>query len=69
MKDRITQGVVLGLLLLFGLRGVLPDIIDHLNLTTTIALMIVAVAGLATYRNISGVLRDPNFRRRVSKGR
>lgn len=67
MKDRILQIAVLVLLLLFGLRGVLPEIIDHVHATTVLAVMLVAVAGVITYRNIANVLRNPNFRRRFSK--
>lgn len=67
MKDRILQIAVLVLLLLFGLRGVLPEIIDHVHVTTVLAVTLVAVAGVITYRNIASVLRNPDFKRRFSK--
>jgi succinate dehydrogenase hydrophobic anchor subunit len=70
MKDKIVQGLVLSLLVLFGLRGVLPDIIESVNVNKLLAMAaIVTVVGIIAYRSVTLVLRDPNIKRPVSRNR
>ena len=45
MKNNIILGFVLSILVLFGLRGVLPEIFDSVKLSVLIAFAIAGIGG------------------------